>query len=95
MCKFSENLPAKEMWRDSAQILASSVDGTVRCFDIRGGCMYVDQLHAAVTSMALSNDGNCVLTSCLDARLRLLDKASGELLAQYKGAQRSPGSSLF
>ncbi len=49
--------------------------------------MYVDHLHAAVTSMALSNDGNCVLASCLDARLHLLDKASGELLAQYKGGQ--------
>ncbi len=67
--------------------MASSVDGTVRRFDVRGGCAYVDQMHAAVTSMALSNDGNCVLASCLDARLRLLDKGSGELLAEYKGMQ--------
>lgn len=57
--------------------------------------MYVDQLHAAVTSMALSNDGNCVLASCLDARLRLLDKASGELLAQYKGGHCSAESPLL
>ena len=71
----------------SAEILAASVDGTVRRFDVRGGCVYVDQMHAPVTSMALSHDGNCVLASCLDARLRLLDKASGELLAEYKGAQ--------
>ena len=47
----------------------------------------MDHMHAAVTSMALSNDGNCVLASCLDARLRLLDKGSGELLAEYKGVQ--------
>ena len=49
------------------------------------GCMDVDQLGAPVTAMALSHDGNCILTSCLDGRMRLLDKASGELLAQYSG----------
>lgn len=68
-----------------SEILGSSVDGTVRRFDIRMGCMYVDQLGAPVTAMALSHDGNCVLASCLDAHMRLLDKASGELLAQYSG----------
>ena len=47
--------------------------------------MDVDQLGAPVTAMALSHDGNCVLASCLDGRMRLLDKASGELLAQYTG----------
>ena len=68
-----------------AEIIASSVDGTVRRFDVRMGCMDVDRLGAPVTAMALSHDGNCVLASCLDARMRLLDKASGELLAQYTG----------
>ena len=57
----------------------------MRRFDVRMGCMDVDQLGAPVTAMALSHDGNCVLASCLDARMRLLDKASGELLAQYSG----------
>lgn len=65
--------------------MASSVDGTVRRFDVRMGCMDTNQLGAPVTAMALSHDGNCVLASCLDGRMRLLDKASGELLAQYTG----------
>ena len=68
-----------------AEIIASSVDGTVRRFDVRMGCVDVDQLGAPITAMALSHDGNCVLASCLDGRMRLLDKASGELLAQYSG----------
>ena len=72
-----------------AEIIASSVDGTVRRFDVRMGCMDVDRLGAPVTAMALSHDGNCVLASCLDARMRLLDKASGELLAQYTGVTLS------
>ena len=72
-----------------SEILGSSVDGTVRRFDVRMGCMDVDQLGAPVTAMALSHDGNCVLASCLDARMRLLDKASGQLLAQYSGTDLS------
>ena len=78
-----------------AEILASSVDGTVRRFDVRMGCMDVDQLGAPVTAMALSHDGNCVLASCLDGRMRLLDKASGELLAQYSGTCPSGLYCLF
>ena len=45
-------------------------------------------LPGPVGSIALSNDGNCVLASCLcgDAgRLTLLEKASGEVLNSYVG----------
>ena len=69
----------------SVQVLVGSVDGTVRQFDIRAGMLLTDNLHEAVTGIAVSHDGNCVLASCLDHTLRLLDKASGESLAIYKG----------
>mmetsp|Transcript_2633 Transcript_2633/g.4479 ORF Transcript_2633/g.4479 Transcript_2633/m.4479 type:complete len:314 (+) Transcript_2633:27-968(+) len=67
------------------EITAGSVDGTVRRFDVRMGRMYVDELHHPVTSVAVSGDGLCTLAACLDSTLRLLDKASGQLLASYKG----------
>ena len=51
-------------------IVAGSVDGTVRRFDIRMGRMYRDDVHHAVTSIALSHDGQCVLAACLDSKLR-------------------------
>lgn len=70
------------------EILAGSVDGTVRRFDVRAGALSADALGSPVTSVALSGDGNCVLASCLDGALRLLDKAGGELLAQYTGDSR-------
>ena len=73
----------------SVQVLGGSVDGTVRQFDIRAGMLLTDNLHEAVTGIAVSHDGNCVLASCLDHTLRLLDKASGESLANYKG--EAPG----
>lgn len=68
-----------------AEIVASSVDGSVRCFDIRNGRLVSDFVGPAVVSVAISSDGNCVLASCLDSTLRLLDRASGELLNEYKG----------
>ena len=67
------------------QVLGGSVDGTVRQFDIRMGMTFTDSLHESVTGIAVSHDGNCVLASCLDNSMKLLDKASGELLATYTG----------
>ncbi|KAK9832290.1 hypothetical protein WJX74_005480 [Apatococcus lobatus] len=69
----------------SAEVIASSVDGTLRRFDARAGCLYTDDLHHPITSMVLSHDDHCVLAGCLDGSLRLLDRVSGELLAQYTG----------
>ncbi len=51
-------------------IVASSVDGTLRRFDLRIGRAYTDDLHHPITSLALSHDGECVLAACLDSTLR-------------------------
>ncbi|XP_004249878.1 uncharacterized protein [Solanum lycopersicum] len=67
------------------EIIAGSVDGTVRTFDIRVGREISDNLGQPVNCISLSNDGNCILASCLDSTLRLLDRSSGELLQEYKG----------
>lgn len=66
-------------------ILAGSVDGTIRRFDVRMGRIYTDQLHHPVSALALTHDGLCVLAACLDSCLRLLDIEAGELLASYRG----------
>jgi WD40 repeat protein len=66
------------------EILAASVDGTIRTFDIRKGRMLTDMVDTPVTSIALSNDTNCVLASCLDSRLLLLERGTGELLNTYE-----------
>jgi mitogen-activated protein kinase organizer 1 len=66
-------------------ILAGSVDGTVRRFDIRMGRLYCDVLYHPVAALALSRDQLCVLAACLDSCLRLLDIQAGELLASYRG----------
>ncbi len=51
-------------------IVACSVDGCVKRFDVRMGRAYADDLHHPVTCVALSHDGQCVLAACLDSKLR-------------------------
>ncbi|KAI9355109.1 WD40-repeat-containing domain protein [Zopfochytrium polystomum] len=67
------------------QIVAGSVDGHFRLYDIRLGKCTADNVGHPVTSAVLSNDKNCVLASSLDSTLRLFDIENGELLAEYKG----------
>ena len=38
-----------------------------------------------MTCVAVSPDGNCLLAACTDSTLRLLDRAEGQLLAEYTG----------
>lgn len=68
-----------------AEIVAGSVDGTVCCFDVRMGLQLADDIGAPVTSVSVSHDGHCLLASCMDGAVRLLDKEGGDLLATYRG----------
>ncbi len=70
----------------SAEVVAGSVDGTMRRFDVRAGLESIDDIGAPVTSVRASHDGNCLLAGCMDGGVRLLDKAGGDLLATYRGA---------
>ncbi len=45
-------------------------------------------MHVAgvpITHVAVSNDGKCILASCLDSKVRLLETDTGELLNTYSG----------
>eukprot|EP00955_Chlamydomonas_euryale_P047488 353698-Chlamydomonas_euryale.AAC.7 len=55
---------------NGSDVIAGSVDGTVRRFDVRMGRAYADQVHAPVTCVATSHDGQCILAACLDSTLR-------------------------
>ncbi|KAF4527419.1 hypothetical protein B566_EDAN015939, partial [Ephemera danica] len=50
------------------EIVTSSVDGRVRLYDLRAGELTADTLgECALTSVALTRDGQCLLSSCSDA----------------------------
>jgi mitogen-activated protein kinase organizer 1 len=67
------------------RISGGSVDGTVRTIDIRAGRMQTDDLGHPVLCVRKSHDDNCLLAGMLGGRLALLDRASGEVLAEYRG----------
>ena len=68
-----------------SDILAGSIDGTVRRFDVRMGRLITDLVHNPITCVAVASDGNIILTACMDSCIRLLDRADGDLLSEYRG----------
>ncbi|XP_043845125.1 WD repeat domain-containing protein 83-like [Dromiciops gliroides] len=67
------------------EILAGSVDGRSRRYDLRMGELAADYVASPITCVCFSKDGQCTLVSSLNSTLRLLDKDTGELLGEYTG----------
>jgi mitogen-activated protein kinase organizer 1 len=70
--------------RKEWEILAGSVDGRVRCYDLRMGKLDTDVIGASVTSLQRTRDGNGVLVGSLDGAVRLMDRDGGGLLRAYR-----------
>jgi mitogen-activated protein kinase organizer 1 len=68
-----------------AAIIAGSVDGTIRRFDVRMGRQIVDLVHHSITCIAHTKDNRCILAACVDGCVRLLDQEGGDLLNEYRG----------
>jgi mitogen-activated protein kinase organizer 1 len=66
-----------------ADILAASVDGRVRSYDLRTGMCHADVVGHPCTSLDVSKKGTELLVSSLDSTIRLMDRANGELLKTY------------
>lgn len=69
-----------------AEIVAASVDGRVRAYDVRMGRVVTDVLGASVTSLCLSRDGKTMLVGTLDSKMRLMDRENGTCLKTYGDA---------
>eukprot|EP01113_Clastostelium_recurvatum_P015413 TRINITY_DN18593_c0_g1_i7.p1 TRINITY_DN18593_c0_g1~~TRINITY_DN18593_c0_g1_i7.p1 ORF type:complete len:283 (+),score=54.77 TRINITY_DN18593_c0_g1_i7:46-894(+) len=67
------------------EIITGSVDGVIRNYDMRVGQVKSDHIGQPVTSVEMSHDQRCILASSLDDRVRLMDKETGEMLAEYRG----------
>lgn len=70
---------------EEAAVVAASVDGSVRTFDLRAGEVRRDVFGAPIGSAAISGDGNCLLAATLNDVMRLLDRTDGEELQAYRG----------
>ncbi|KND93831.1 WD repeat domain-containing protein 83 [Tolypocladium ophioglossoides CBS 100239] len=65
------------------EVVAGSVDGRVRSYDVRMGRCTTDVLGASVTSLSLAKDGRAILVGTLDSKLRMMDRDSGTCLRAY------------
>lgn len=66
------------------EILAGSVDGKIRCYDLRKGVLHTDVIGVSVTSLQRTRDGHGLLVGALDSSIRLMDRDGGGLLKAYK-----------
>ncbi|SPO24672.1 uncharacterized protein UTRI_01638_B [Ustilago trichophora] len=67
------------------RIYSGSVDGVLRCYDLRCGQLRSDTFAAPITSVSPSKLGTSVLVATLDSTTRLLDAKDGTLLQEYTG----------
>lgn len=67
------------------QIIASSVDGLLRVYDMRRGKRLDVTIGVAINSFDLGIDPNFVACSCLDSVVRMIDISDGSMVAEYKG----------
>ncbi|XP_046469083.1 WD repeat domain-containing protein 83 [Neodiprion pinetum] len=67
------------------EILAASYDSRIRRYDIRIGELLVDYVGEAATCASFTRDGQCIVISCGDGVIRLMDKDTGELLGEFTG----------
>ncbi|KAM7217448.1 WD domain containing protein [Rhypophila decipiens] len=65
------------------EIIAGSVDGRVRSYDLRMGRCVTDVFANSVTSLCLARDGESLLVGSLESKLRLMDRRDGTCLRAF------------
>lgn len=65
------------------EVVAGSVDGRVRSYDVRMGRCTTDVVGASVVSLDVTRDGKAMLVGSLDSKLRLIDREHGTCLRAY------------
>ena len=66
------------------EIVAGSVDGRVRTYDLAMGVVDVDVLGASVTSVEFASEGEGYLASTLDNGARFMERGTGKCLQRFE-----------
>ncbi|KAG2412846.1 hypothetical protein HFD88_010403 [Aspergillus terreus] len=88
----TDTVSALHVHMPTYSIASGSYDGRVRIYDLRMGRTTVDVLAHPVTSVRCSADGNALLASTLDSRIRMLDRADGKLLKAFGTDESAAGA---
>lgn len=70
-------------------MIASSVDGHIKYFDIRNGLITEDYFGAGILSFGVSYDNNLLCLSCVDSKVRIVERKSGSVLQAVGGSHIS------
>lgn len=68
-----------------SSVIASSVDGCLRTYDIRSNMLNCDDIKDPITCVRLTNDNKCALCTCLGGILKLVNLSTGQVLQEYSG----------
>lgn len=81
---------------DIAEICSVSVDGSIRTYDIRKGCLHVESFgeDVALTSVAFTSDLLCSVVSSLNGAIYVLEKESGTHINTCYGGHKAGRYSL-
>ena len=66
-------------------IISGSVDGCVRCYDVRNCKVAQDCFNVPVGCIRLNIDESALLCNLIDSRIVLMDCADGKILSEYVG----------
>ncbi|KAJ2445595.1 WD repeat-containing protein 83 [Coemansia sp. RSA 2424] len=68
------------------EIVAASIDGCVRTYDMRTGRVLVESFGGQpVVCARVVSDGKCLLVSSMDGSIQLVDRADGRAIAAFSG----------
>jgi mitogen-activated protein kinase organizer 1 len=67
------------------EIICSSMDGTVRFYDVRLGQFVSDELGEGIQSMAVAHSNRAYIASALDSTIYLIERSSGHKVIDYRG----------
>lgn len=67
------------------EIFTTSVDGKLRIYDIRKGCLTIDKVADSLIDIELSNDTQTMLLTTLNSKIILSVKKDGDVLQTYTG----------
>ena len=70
-------------------IVASSVDGCVRVYDLRQGKLFEIDIGQPVNSFDLAFKSTFCVVSCMDSFTKIIDLADGAIVAEFQGGHSS------
>ena len=83
----TDSITSLTMGIESKILLTGCVDGNIRLYDLRKGCMHTDKIHDPITSVCISEDERSYIATCLTGKIKLMDIELGKLLKVYEGHQ--------